>query len=97
MIMHGPILPVAIPLLLSFAAALQSKERMWTKRLTSFTAVGLTMGASVALMMKAGQGDIFVYELGNWRAPFGIVLVADDGDADIDPRILRSTIRNQVG
>jgi multicomponent K+:H+ antiporter subunit D len=77
MMMHGPILPVVIPLILSFAAALQSKERMWTKRLTSFVAVGLTLGASVALMLQTGPGELFVYELGNWQAPFGIVLVAD--------------------
>ena len=34
-------------------------------------------GTALALLGLAGDGAIQVYELGDWPAPFGIVLVAD--------------------
>ncbi len=81
---HLPVLPVLIPLL---AAALMLLTRDNQRRLrVALGAVALGLMALTALMLvRATQGigaphwpdGIGVYLLGNWPAPFGIVLVAD--------------------
>jgi multicomponent K+:H+ antiporter subunit D len=81
---HLPVLPVLIPLL---AAALMLLTRDNQRRLrVALGAVALGLMALTALMLvRATQGigaphwpdGVGVYLLGNWPAPFGIVLVAD--------------------
>jgi len=81
---HLPVLPVLIPLL---AGALMLLTRDGQRPLrVGLGAVSLTLQIAAALMLiRATQGiggslwpdDIGVYRLGNWPAPFGIVLVAD--------------------
>jgi len=81
---HLPVLPVLIPLL---AGALMLLTRDSQRRLrVTLGAVALGLMALTALMLvRATQGigaphwpdGIGVYLLGNWPAPFGIVLVAD--------------------
>ncbi len=84
LLQHLPVLPVLIPLL---AAALMLLTRDNQRRLrVALGAVALGLMALAALMLvRATQGigaphwpdGIGVYLLGNWPAPFGIVLVAD--------------------
>ncbi|MFC4299251.1 monovalent cation/H+ antiporter subunit D [Castellaniella hirudinis] len=81
---HLPVLPVLIPLL---AAALMLLTRDNQRQLrVALGAVALGLMALTALMLvRATQGigaphwpdGVGVYLLGNWPAPFGIVLVAD--------------------
>jgi multicomponent K+:H+ antiporter subunit D len=81
---HLPVLPVLIPLV---AAALMLLTRDSQRRLrVTLGAIALGLMALVALMLvRATQGigapywpgGVGVYLLGNWPAPFGIVLVAD--------------------
>ena len=81
---HLPALPVLIPLL---AAALMLLTRDGQRRLRltlGATALGL-MALTALMLVRATQGigapdwpgGVGVYLLGNWPAPFGIVLVAD--------------------
>jgi multicomponent K+:H+ antiporter subunit D len=46
-------------------------------RLVSIAAALVMIPIAGFLIYRAGAGEIHVYTLGNWRAPFGIVLVVD--------------------
>lgn len=74
---HLPILPIAIPALAAPVALLAMRRRR-------ALAVGLGFGSclamlvtALALMARVSDGTILAYALGDWPAPFGIVLVAD--------------------
>ncbi|MGX5659082.1 monovalent cation/H+ antiporter subunit D [Castellaniella ginsengisoli] len=81
---HLPVLPVLIPLLAS-ALMLLTRDSQRRLRVTlGAGALGL-MALTALMLVRATQGigtprwpdGIGVYLLGNWPAPFGIVLVAD--------------------
>lgn len=74
---HLPILPLLIPFV---AAAIMLA--LGQRGVAHHRAIGLAsmlLGALAALVLgvEAGTGSVLVYALGDWRAPFGIVLVAD--------------------
>ena len=71
---HLPILPVLIPFL---AAALMLLLRPSLHRAFALAAACIALAVALLLVAQAGTGAIAVYALGNWPAPFGIVLVAD--------------------
>ncbi|MBU4505429.1 MAG: monovalent cation/H+ antiporter subunit D, partial [Gammaproteobacteria bacterium] len=48
----------------------------WRRRL-SLTSVVLGSVMAAGLVWRAGNGELVVYQLGEWPAPFGIVLVLD--------------------
>ena len=74
---HWPIVPILIPLAAAIALLLARQANVATKRLISFGAVAALVGSAVHLLMLAGDGTVHVYRLGNWPAPYGIVLVLD--------------------
>ncbi len=49
---------------------------LWQRRL-SFVSGAVTLLLALALVAVVADGTVLVYALGNWPAPFGIVLVAD--------------------
>lgn len=69
--------PVLLPLfagvLLLFAARLEALSR----RILGLSATLAQLALALALLSATAGGDILVYALGDWPAPFGIVLVAD--------------------
>lgn len=87
---HAPVLAVLLP---AFTAVLLlllgdhdgmsalggghgTSRLRWRRRLAlGSTALGLVM--AVGLVWRASGGELTVYELGEWPAPFGIVLVVD--------------------
>jgi multicomponent K+:H+ antiporter subunit D len=74
---HLPILPIIIPAIAAPAALLVMRRR---RRLGIGIAAlsGLALlAAALALMARVADGTILAYALGDWPAPFGIVLVAD--------------------
>lgn len=79
-----PVLPVLIPLV-ACALMLLTRETHHTLRVgLSGGAVALQAAAAIGLLAATSAGSapgwpdgIGVYQLGNWPAPFGIVLVAD--------------------
>jgi multicomponent K+:H+ antiporter subunit D len=73
---HLPVLPVAIPALAG-ALLLIFGGRIAMARAIGLGATLLTLLAAALLVAEAGTGSFGVYALGNWVAPFGIVLVAD--------------------
>lgn len=70
-----------LPVLAPFAAAvllLALRDLpMATRRRITGGAVLLQIVSAVALLMAVAGGEILVYRLGDWPAPWGIVLVAD--------------------
>jgi len=75
------ILPVVVPLVAGAGMLLLAGDRQ--RRLIAainLASVLLLLGIAVALVILAGKSDATinqVYRLGNWPAPFGIVLVLD--------------------
>ena len=72
---HAPILPILIPLLAALLLLLQ--PRLPFQRALGLFASLLGVVASAWLTFLADEGTLRVYALGEWAAPFGIVLVVD--------------------
>lgn len=72
---HAPIVPILIP----FAAALLqiAFDRPALQRLVGLSAAALLILATSWLALLADDGQLHVCAIGNWPAPFGIVLVVD--------------------
>ncbi|MFM7377764.1 MAG: monovalent cation/H+ antiporter subunit D [Erythrobacter sp.] len=74
---HLPILPVAIPALAApFALPLMRRRRALAVAI-GFAAALAQLAVALLLMARVSGGTILAYALGDWPAPFGIVLVAD--------------------
>ena len=73
---HLVIMPVLIPFLAG-ALLLLSRRSMAVQRVVSVGSVLLMLAAGVALLLLSHDGSIHAYRLGDWPAPFGIVLVLD--------------------
>lgn len=71
------IAPVLSPLLAGILLLLSGGASPLARRVLSVFAVLVHLALALALAAATGGGDILVYALGNWPAPFGIVLVAD--------------------
>ncbi len=85
---HAPVLSVLLPvftavvlLLLGDGAALPAGghgdgRQRWARRL-AMASVLLGLLMAVGLVRHASGGELLVYQLGEWPAPFGIVMVLD--------------------
>ncbi|WP_312162759.1 monovalent cation/H+ antiporter subunit D [Phenylobacterium sp.] len=71
------IVPVALPAIVAALMVLFLRRRLMLSRIASLGATGTLAAVSVALLVHAGTGALDVYALGDWAAPFGIVLVLD--------------------
>jgi len=71
------LLPVLLPLAGGLLALLAGRGRPGVERWISVAAVGLLLPVAVALLQQASGGAIQSYAVGDWPAPFGIVLVLD--------------------
>lgn len=75
---HLAILPILIPLLAALIQLLPWGDRPQPKRRAIGLAASMfTLAATIALVVHVHQNDMVVYLLGNWEAPFGIVLMVD--------------------
>ncbi|MCM3761557.1 Na+/H+ antiporter subunit D [Alkalihalobacillus oceani] len=70
------ILPVLIPLIVGTVLILFAKRHKLQRVISGFTTIAMLLVA-VYLAVYVYQEGITVLEMGNWPAPFGIVLVAD--------------------
>lgn len=78
---HLIVLPVVLPLITAaLLLFLRDNRRRW-KSLVNVAATLLGVVTAVAILRRvdhgSGAGDLHVYLAANWKAPFGIVLVAD--------------------
>jgi multicomponent K+:H+ antiporter subunit D len=77
---HLPVLPILIPLfgaLFMLLPPFAGPEKYQWRRFATLVLMLLQIGCSVWLMLQVIQQGASFYALGNWQAPFGIVLFAD--------------------
>jgi len=75
---HLVITPIILPLMASALMLAFDERRRVLKRVLSLGAAALLIANAAALLWLAGESNgPLVYLLGDWAAPFGIVLVAD--------------------
>ena len=74
---HLPILPVLAPFAAAVLLLAVRDLPMLTRRRIAVIAVLVQIGIALALLGAVSGGEILVYRLGDWPAPWGIVLVAD--------------------
>lgn len=74
---HLPILPVLLPLLSGIVLLLLQSKSIALQRSLNLAVTLLLAGLSLIALQQTASGTPQVYLLGNWSAPFGIVLVLD--------------------
>lgn len=74
---HWLILPVVVPLSTGILLLLGSRRGLTLQRTLSLIACAALLVLAVALLRQAAEGHYLIYRLGDWPAPFGIVLVLD--------------------
>jgi len=74
---HLVVAPLLLPLLAGVLLLLLRDSNLRLRRLFSMAAVLGQLVLALMLMRAVGDGDILVYAIGDWVAPFGIVMVAD--------------------
>ncbi|MEO1453733.1 MAG: monovalent cation/H+ antiporter subunit D [Pseudomonadota bacterium] len=75
--MHWIILPVFLPAILAPLIGFVMRHDISLARTASVTGTVLLFAIAVGLAMLAADGQTHIYRLGDWPAPFGIVLVLD--------------------
>jgi multicomponent K+:H+ antiporter subunit D len=73
---HLPILPILVPAFTAVSLLVLARLPIATKRAVSVLSLLGLAGVSIALLSQA-SAETLVYRLGDWVAPYGIVLVLD--------------------
>ncbi|PWE31221.1 monovalent cation/H+ antiporter subunit D [Maritimibacter sp. 55A14] len=74
---HWVIVPIVLPATMAAILVLSMRHHPTLERVFSVATCAVLVAVCTGLMALAASGTIDVYELGNWPAPFGIVLVLD--------------------
>ena len=74
---HWIIAPVILPAVLAPFIVLAARYHMTIQRVFSVVGVLALIVIATGLAWQASDGTITLYQLGDWAAPFGIVLVGD--------------------
>jgi multicomponent K+:H+ antiporter subunit D len=74
---HWIVLPVVLPAIVAPFLVLALRHHLGRQRVASVAATGLLLALAIWLYVLAEDGATQPYLLGNWPAPFGIVLVLD--------------------
>jgi multicomponent K+:H+ antiporter subunit D len=74
---HLVLVPIVLPLATGAAMLLLDERRLAFKAGIGVAAALALVAAAIALVSLADASERQVYQLGNWPAPFGIVLVVD--------------------
>lgn len=74
---HLLILPVILPAILAPFIVLAARYHIGIQRVFSIAGVITMIGIAAGLAWQASDGTISIYQLGDWAAPFGIILVGD--------------------
>ena len=75
--MHWIILPVVLPALLAPLIGFVMRHDIVLARTASMVGTVALLAIAIGLTIMAADGTTHVYRLGDWPAPFGIVLVLD--------------------
>jgi multicomponent K+:H+ antiporter subunit D len=74
---HWIIAPVVLPAFIGAMIVLIARHDQTLQRALSLIGAGALLAVALALIVAASNSPPEVYRLGNWPAPFGIVLVLD--------------------
>jgi multicomponent K+:H+ antiporter subunit D len=74
---HWIIVPIVLPALLAPMIGFVMRHDIVLARIASTFGTALLLAVSVGLLVMAADGETHIYRLGDWPAPFGIVLVLD--------------------
>ena len=74
---HWIIAPIVLPAILAPFLVLTARHSIRLQRVFSIAGAVALAAIALALTLAAAEGTPEVYKLGNWPAPFGIVLVLD--------------------
>ncbi len=74
---HWIIFPVLLPALVAPFIVLTARYHIGIQRVFSVTGVLALVAIAAGLAWQASDGTITLYQLSDWAAPFGIVLVGD--------------------
>ena len=74
---HWIIAPIVLPAMLAPFIVLAARYHIGIQRVFSLVGVLALIAISAGLAWTASDGTIILYQLGDWAAPFGIVLVGD--------------------
>jgi multicomponent K+:H+ antiporter subunit D len=73
---HWIVAPIVLPAVAGVLLALIAGHRRLERAIGAAATAGL-LAVAILLVTQAAQGGYAVYAVGNWRPPFGIVLVLD--------------------
>lgn len=74
---HWIILPIVLPAFLAPFIVLAARYHIGIQRIISMAGIIGLIGVAAGLAWQASDGTVTLYQLGDWAAPFGIVVVAD--------------------
>lgn len=74
------ILPIVLPMLAGIACLMGLRSRAFQRRV-SIAGTGLLLLADIVLLVEVSGKGILATQIGDWPAPFGITLVADEFSA----------------
>lgn len=74
---HLAVLPIVLPLAAGAITLAVDERRLALKAAISLGAAVLLVAVGMALTGRADASSVIVYRVGDWAAPFGIVLVVD--------------------
>jgi len=74
---HWIVAPIILPSLLAPVMVLAMRHDLQLQRIFSIAGTAALLAIAIALVVQAAGGPPQSYELGNWDAPFGIVMVLD--------------------
>ncbi|KEJ89843.1 monovalent cation/H+ antiporter subunit D [Sulfitobacter donghicola] len=74
---HWLIMPIVLPAILAPFIILAARYHIGIQRVFSVVGVLALIAISLGLAIETADGTVMLYQLGDWAAPFGIVLVGD--------------------
>ncbi|QMU58873.1 MAG: monovalent cation/H+ antiporter subunit D [Boseongicola sp.] len=74
---HWILVPIILPALVAPFIVLAARNHIGIQRVISLTGVLALVGIALGLALRVSDGTVLLYQLGDWAAPFGIVVVGD--------------------
>ena len=74
---HWIVLPIVLPAFLAAFIILAARYSIVIQRTASIVGIAALIAISAALAWQVTDGSVIYYRLGDWAAPYGIVIVGD--------------------
>ncbi|MEC7670019.1 MAG: monovalent cation/H+ antiporter subunit D, partial [Pseudomonadota bacterium] len=74
---HWIALPIVLPAMLAAFIVLVARFHLTIQRVFNLAGTTALVALAAGLAWNASDGTITLYQMGDWAAPFGIVLVGD--------------------